>query len=324
MDRGSRQSGNPEQLPTRAATESLRVGFIGAGKAGTSFGKYIAVRAAEQNRAEVSLSGYFSLNRDSATSAAALTGSAAFTSGVHLAEASDIIFFSVPDGKIEPAFHALIREGRDARVDLSGKTFAHLSGSLSSEIFDGPDLPARSAFSLHPVCALPDRGESWGLLREACFVFEGADEARERITPLLGVLGNPVGTITPDRKTLYHAACVFLSNFSVGLAAQGTGLLALCGLEPEISSKFLQTLFLGNAENVARLGPAEALTGPAERGDADTIREHMDALSGLGDESLTDVYRGLTKVLLRIAGERHPGRDYSDAHAAIGSDSGSA
>jgi predicted short-subunit dehydrogenase-like oxidoreductase (DUF2520 family) len=302
-----------------AGAKPLRVGFIGAGKAGTSLGKYIAVRIAEWGQADTgvpapaSLVGYSSLNPDSARSAAALTGSAAFESDVRLAEASDILFFSVPDGEIGKAFGALVKRGRDAGADLSGKMFAHLSGSLSSGIFEG----ARLAFSLHPACALPDRDESWKLLRETCFVFEGPDGARARIAPLLGLLGNPVGVIAAERKALYHTACVFLSNFSVGLAAAGTGLLASCGLDPEISSKFLGTLFLGNAQNVAKRGPTAALTGPAERGDADTIREHMDALSGLGDEPVTDIYRAMTEILLRVASEKHPGRDYSDALAAV-------
>ncbi|MDR1042934.1 MAG: DUF2520 domain-containing protein [Clostridiales Family XIII bacterium] len=303
-------------------TGSLRVGFIGAGKAGTSFGKYVAARIAEQNQPDmsesvesprISLTGYFSNNPDSATFAAGLTGSAAFTSNARLAEASDVVFFSVPDGKIRTAFDELTDKSREAGIDLSGKMFAHLSGSLSSEVF----ATARRAFSLHPARALPDREESWRLLRETCFVFEGPNEARERIEPLLRLLGNQTGTIEPGQKTLYHAACVFLSNFSVALAAEGTDLLARCGLDPEIASKLLQTLFLGNAENVAKRGPTAALTGPAERGDADTLREHIDALSELGDESLTDVYRGLTRILLRVASEKHPGQDFADSLTAI-------
>jgi predicted short-subunit dehydrogenase-like oxidoreductase (DUF2520 family) len=297
-----------------AGGRSLRVGFVGAGKAGTSLGKYISVRIAEQGKTGVSLAGYFSLNHDSARFAAELTDSAAFDSDVRLAEASDLVFFSVPDGKIASAFVELARRSADARIDLSGKMFAHLSGSLSSRAFN---LAGPCAFSLHPACALIDREESWRLLRETCFVFEGTDDARARISPLLELLGNPLGTIAPEQKVLYHAACVFLSNFSVALAAEGTGLLASCGLDSEISSKFLETLFLGNARNVARRGPTAALTGPAERGDADTIREHIDALSELDDESLTEVYRGLTKILLRVAHEKHPDRNYATALSAI-------
>ncbi|MDR1495462.1 MAG: Gfo/Idh/MocA family oxidoreductase, partial [Clostridiales Family XIII bacterium] len=85
----------------------LRVGFIGAGKAGTAFGRYIAERIAEKDEKRIGLAGYFSKDPDSARFAAALTGSAAFETDVPLAEASDIIFFSVPDGTIAAAFAGL-------------------------------------------------------------------------------------------------------------------------------------------------------------------------------------------------------------------------
>ncbi|MDR1028666.1 MAG: DUF2520 domain-containing protein [Clostridiales Family XIII bacterium] len=322
----------------RSRTDSLRVGFIGAGTAGTSFGQYIAARIAERGDTNVRLTGYFSRNPDSAKSAAALTGSAAFVSDVRLAEGSDIVFFSVPDGAVESAFTDLIGRCANAGATLSGKMFAHLSGSLSSEILrfartrdetgkpgppetrDAPDQgggrDARiaaewRAFSLHPACAIPDRETAWNRLRDACFVFEGSDGVRARIAPLLELIGNRVGAIAPERKILYHAACVFLSNFSVALAAEGVALLASCGLDEEIASGFLGALFLGNAKNVAAKGPAAALTGPVERGDADTIRKHIDAIADLGDESVLRVYRDLTGILLRVAQEKHPDRDYA-------------
>jgi predicted short-subunit dehydrogenase-like oxidoreductase (DUF2520 family) len=332
-------------------TGLLRIGFVGAGKAGTSFGKYISVRIAEQaeegqrtGRSEqgkaVRLSGYFSKNPKSAASAAALTESAAFATDVALAEASDIIFFSVPDGEIEPAFASFIARSREKNADLSGKLFAHLSGSLASNVLrvgrpgeatlgiepaesrDALDADAayaeqyalhESVFSLHPACAIPDRETAWKGLRETCFVFEGAADARMRISPLLDLIGNRIGTIAPERKALYHAACVFLSNFSVALAAEGVALLTSCGLDAETSAGFLGTLFLGNAENVAKKGPVAALTGPAERGDAGTIRKHLTAIAELEDDAVMRIYRDLTGILLHVAQEKHPERDYSEA-----------
>jgi predicted short-subunit dehydrogenase-like oxidoreductase (DUF2520 family) len=302
----------------RLAPQSpLTIGFIGAGKAGTSFGKYLAVRTAEQDDARVRLAGYFSRTPDSARSAAALTGRAAFETDLRLAEASDVIFFSVPDGEIEAAFSGLVSRSKESDADLSGKLFAHLSGSLSSKIFLAPGASARRVFSLHPACALPGRETSWERLRETCFTFEGDDDARAQIAPLLETIGNRVARIAPEQKTLYHAACVFLSNFSVALAAEGAALLAACGMGPETSSAFLKTLFLGNAKNVAEKGPTAALTGPLERGDAGTIREHRAALSALGDSAASSAYDDLTKLLLRVAKEKHPDRDYTNIIKAL-------
>jgi predicted short-subunit dehydrogenase-like oxidoreductase (DUF2520 family) len=296
----------------------LRVGFVGAGKAGTAFGRYLAERIAEKDEKRIELAGYFSKNLDSTRCAAALTGSVAFETDITLAEASDIIFFSVPDGTIAAAFAGLTERAEKEGADMSGKLFAHLSGSLSSDVFiPEPCAPGQGAFSLHPACALSDGETAWKLLRETCFVFEGSDAVRARVAPLLELIGDRVGSIVPERKALYHAACVFLSNFSVALAAEGSALLDACGLDPETSSGLLETLFLGNAGNVAREGPTAALTGPAERGDAETVKENMAAISDFDDGAALRVYRDLTKILLRVAREKHPNRDYAAVLEAI-------
>ncbi|MDR0357096.1 MAG: DUF2520 domain-containing protein [Clostridiales Family XIII bacterium] len=321
-----------------SATFPLRVGFIGAGKAGTSFGKYIATRIEERGDSRIRLSGYFSRSEDSAKSAAKLTGSAYFATSDLLADACDLVFFSVPDGEIEHAFANLIDRCSESMTNLEGKMFAHLSGSRPSDIFrsvwssapqDDRSQPPKSerldselcVFSLHPACAIPNRETAWNHLREACFVFEGDSSARRRSDALLELIGNPVGEIHPNKKALYHAACVFLSNFSVALAAEGVALLASCGIDSDISSGFLRTLFLGNAENVAKCGPTASLTGPAERGDAGTIQKHREAISDLEDEVVSRIYRDLTEILLRIAREKHPTRDYTLAFEAIGNSS---
>jgi predicted short-subunit dehydrogenase-like oxidoreductase (DUF2520 family) len=51
----------------------------------------------------------------------------------------------------------------------------------------------------------------------------------------------------------------------------------------------------------------EALTGPAERADVQTIEGHLSVLEGED----ADIYRLLTKRLLAIAAKKNPDRDYT-------------
>jgi predicted short-subunit dehydrogenase-like oxidoreductase (DUF2520 family) len=74
----------------------------------------------------------------------------------------------------------------------------------------------------------------------------------------------------------------------------------------------LKTLFLGNAENIAVLGPVDALTGPAERADAGTIEGHLKTLADFGDETDLTLYKTLTEILIKVAKEKNPERDYSE------------
>ncbi|MDR2486954.1 MAG: DUF2520 domain-containing protein [Clostridiales Family XIII bacterium] len=320
-------------------TNTLRIGFLGAGKAGCSLGRYIVERLAgacdpaapalesalagslspallsgdgDSSSAHASactpvkLSGYASKTYASAQVAARVTGAPAFEDAVSLLRASDILFISVPDGAIRPACESLAQACQEECLTLDGKLVGHLSGSLSSGELDSAAALGAHTFSLHPACALPDREHGWEGLPHALFAFEGEQAARERVRPLTDLLGNQVGEIGREHKTLYHAACVFLSNLGVGLAAKGLDLLSGCGLDEAFSTGLLQTLYLNNAGNVARTGPTAALTGPAERADAQTMRGHMAALTSFGDEDALRVYKEMSGVLLTLAQKKHP------------------
>ncbi|MDR0852063.1 MAG: DUF2520 domain-containing protein [Clostridiales Family XIII bacterium] len=322
--------------------KTVRIGFIGAGKVGCSLGKYLSERISEVNgetetepkrdgagtakddftcfsKPAFKLSGYFSRSASSAIDAAAFTGSHAFDAPASLLDASDMIFMTVPDGAIGKVGYDLMRYPAAA-----GKIFCHCSGSLPSSVFtaaaekeeDGAPLVLPLTCSLHPLLAVADHYQSWERFKDAYFTFEGSDAAFETLSPLLQLMGNNTGRIEADQKILYHAACVFFSNLTVGLAACGEDLFRACGLDDEFSKAAWHTLFQGNCENIIAKGVTEALTGPAERGDTVVIEKHLEALGAYQASAAVSnraanadtIYRELTKVLFRIAAEKHPER----------------
>ena len=66
-------------------------------------------------------------------------------------------------------------------------------------------------------------------------------------------------------------------------------------------------LFLGNAKAAADRGTVDSLTGPVERCDTETVRKHLNALSG--DER--SAYAAVSRCLVPVAERKHPDRDYS-------------
>ena len=54
----------------------------------------------------------------------------------------------------------------------------------------------------------------------------------------------------------------------------------------------------------------EALTGPIERGDAQTVRKHLDAMEEENLTEIREIYEGLSRVLVEMAEKKHPERDY--------------
>ena len=74
----------------------------------------------------------------------------------------------------------------------------------------------------------------------------------------------------------------------------------------------LRSLFVANCESIAERGPIDALTGPIERNDAETVVGHLMAFRE--DPTLLkerDAYTALSRVVVEVAAAKHPERDYS-------------
>jgi predicted short-subunit dehydrogenase-like oxidoreductase (DUF2520 family) len=284
-------------------TNSIRIGFAGAGKVGRSLGRYILERG-------IAISGYYSRSAESAASAAEFTDSRTYADLPELMENSDIVFITVPDIAIARVWGQISDAAIAGHVSISGKVICHCSGSLASSVFEDAERFGAFPCSLHPVYAVSDPLHAYRELGNAYFTYEGSAQAYEKLKPLLTVMGNPIGSIDAENKILYHAACVFFSNLTVGLAQCGIDLLRACGLEDAFAENAWHALFMDNARHIAEAGPKSALTGPAERGDAETISKHIEALSKAANANKTVIYRALTSVITDIAKEKHPERDY--------------
>ena len=126
-------------------------------------------------------------------------------------------------------------------------------------------------YSIHPLYAISSKATSYLDLGKACFTIEGSDAHLAELKALFSEMGNTVVAISPDSKALYHAAAVMVSNQIVALADMGTALLVKCGFSEAAAAEALSPLLLGNAQSVAEKGAVNALTGPIERGDAQTV-----------------------------------------------------
>ena len=277
-----------------------RIGFIGAGKAGLTLGSYFLSKGLE-------ISGYFSRTMDSALFAARITGSSAFSSLNELIEHSDILIISTPDDVL-PGLWSKLR-----KLELTGRIVVHLSGSLSSDIFEGIGQKGASGYSVHPMFAFSGRDGSFDGLQDAFFTLEGPDERMEEVRELFHTTGNRTLVIETEHKTRYHASNVMVSNLVIALISSGCRSFEKCGLTEVDPLEALFPLIRFNIENISAKGLAGALTGPAERNDVNTVRKHLDVL----DEEEKALYILLTKKLVRLAREKNPGRDYTSLLALL-------
>lgn len=273
----------------------MKVGFIGAGKAGHSLGKYLTMHGTE-------VSGYYSKRNVSAKQAAKFTNTRAFDSLEQTVQHSDFLWLTTPDDQIASVWEDL------RKLPLAKKCIGHCSGSMTSEVFAGRRGMGVYGCSIHPLAAFCDREDSYGALADAVFTVEGDGEIVPDIRRWLEGMGNEVQVIGTEKKSQYHCAAVTVSNLVAALFQTGIDLLLDCGFARGQAVKALSPLFRGNCENLVAKGLPEALTGPVERGDTQTIAAHLEGLS----ERDAALYRNLSARLLTIAKAKHPEQDYTN------------
>lgn len=271
----------------------MKIGFIGAGKVGFCLGKYFSEHNFE-------VTGYYSRNPHSALQAAEFTGTMSFNDIDSIVEASDTLFLTVPDGTLPEIWDCI------GKLSIRNKIICHCSGSLSSAVFSNIDNHNAYGYSIHPLFGINDRFNSHKELKHALFTLEGSEGRLYEMQMLLKQLGNPVQVILPENKARYHCAAVFASNLVIALAQTGIELLKGCGFDERSAGLALSPLMAGNIENIVRQGTIQALTGPVERGDVETVARNLSCLSG----SDRQIYLLLSQKLLALAKQKKPGYSY--------------
>ena len=267
----------------------MKVGFIGAGKMGFTLGKHMVEYG-------INVGGYYSRTLESAKEAAEFTTSHCYESLSELVNGNDVIFITVPDGQI--AVMAEVLDRLDA--NLSGKIICHTSGALSSQVFSGMDSRV-FGYSIHPIYAVNSKTESYINFNQAFITIEGHEAKIDVMTDLFKSLGHQVKVISADDKVKYHGAAVFASNLVIGLYHKSMKLMEECGFSESEAEEALKPLFKNNSESLINKGCMDALTGPVERCDTETVKKHINVLSG--DE--LDVYKLLSKELVGISEAKH-------------------
>ncbi len=101
-------------------------------------------------------------------------------------------------------------------------------------------------------------------------------------------------------KVLYHAAAVMACNYVTALLDAAVTVYGKAGIKSESAVAAIAPMVLATVENVAAMGPAEALTGPIARGDQAVVRRHLEAL-GRCDDELTALYKTLGRRTVDLA-----------------------
>lgn len=272
----------------------FNIGFIGAGKVGISLGKYFSIN-------NLNLSGYYSKNANSATEAAEFTNSKHFNDLQTLIRYSNLIFITTPDDVIIEIWNEL------KEYNLKDKIICHTSGSLSSSIFSNINTLGALGYSIHPMCAFSDKFTTYKSLNQIYFSIQGDDAYLYVLSDLLKGLGNNVIILDKDKKPLYHLANVTVSNLVLSLLEIGCSYMQTCGLNEKDAINALMPLIENNIKNIKTNGFLNALTGPAERGDLETLKRHLTVIP----PSDLELYRHLSLNLISLSEKKHTEKNYN-------------
>ncbi len=207
--------------------------------------------------------------------------------------AAAVVILAVRDDGIRPLAAALAA----ARAITPDHVVLHLSGAQGQEAL-GALVTTRAALgSLHPLQTIVEPDRAPARLKGSWAAVEGMPRAIEAAERLAQDIGMRPFRIATKAKAIYHAGAVFASNYLVVVEALGQRLLRHAGMTDADAWAALRPLVEGTLENLGRIQPKDALTGPIARGDSATIVRHIESLT-FDDGKL---YRELGRAALELA-----------------------
>ncbi len=204
-------------------------------------------------------------------------------SQVDAAVGVDLLVLATPDDTVARVA-SLVRP-------VPSTTVIHLSGSLGLDVLG--DHPRRG--SLHPLMPLPTPAIGAERLASGITFAVAGDPMTARMAR---ALGGRVVEVEDGSRTAYHAAASIAANHLVALIGQVERVAATIGLPLEAFAGLLHAA----TDDALALGPRRALTGPAARGDWDTVEGHRAALAGMaGHRNELAAYDAMVGLARRLS-----------------------
>jgi predicted short-subunit dehydrogenase-like oxidoreductase (DUF2520 family) len=248
------------------------ISIIGAGNVGWHLGRALA--AAGQPVVQV-----FSRQGSKARELAAQIGAQPLDDLALISASADLYILAVSDDAIGPTVEAL------SRYLPAEKAVVHTSGSTPTEVLEpfflrcGVFYPLQTFsrereidFSSTPIC-----------------VYSSNPSLEAQLQGLGGAISSSVHRIDDEQRAVLHLAAVFVNNFTNHLFQLGQQIVQGEGIPFDL----LRPLILETARKVQDADPAAMQTGPARRGDQETIRRHLDYLQKF--PKLANVYEIMTR-----------------------------
>jgi len=208
---------------------------------------------------------------------------------------AELVLIATPDDAIGAVAAELAAEGAIARDQV----VLHLSGLLDRNALLPLEESGAACGSFHPLQSVAEAATAAERLKGAYVGIEGDDRALVAAERLANTLRMIPVRIPAAAKPAYHAGAAFVANYTVALVGVAERLARAAGVPADIAARIYLPLLGGAVANLNALGPAASLTGAVRRGDEQTIKAHLKALSA-EDRTL---YRTVSRAAITLARE---------------------
>ncbi len=248
----------------------MKIVIIGTGNTATVLGKKL--KLAGHHILQV-----FGRNNNAAKELASLLESKPVSDFHKIDPNAELYLLAVSDDAIAEA---------SKKLPVSDKILVHTAGAVSKDILKNTSLHYGV---LYPLQSL--RKEMEPLTEVPLHIDAGDEETLEKIHALAKSISTQVTISGDEERMKLHVAAVFCNNFTNYMYTLGE---TYCKIE-NLEFEHLLPLIKETASKLQHYSPSLMQTGPAIRGDQQTIRKHENLLAEY--PSLQEIYQYLTRKI---------------------------
>lgn len=198
---------------------------------------------------------------------------------------ADLYLFAISDG----AIRSVAEQASKYLPEKTKPIFVHTSGATPQLIFKGLSKHYGVFYPLQTFSK--DRPADFSTIP---FCIDGNRKlVRNKLAQLAKTLSPNVSFITDEQRAVLHVAAVFVNNFTNALFGAGKEILD----QHNIPFHLLTPLILETAKKVQENPPIMMQTGPAKRGDQETMQGHQELLHLTPD--LQELYQKLSNLIIQ-------------------------
>lgn len=209
----------------------------------------------------------------------------------------EVFILAVPDIELKNIAADLLK----LKLNFEKLLFIHLSGAENISVLKPLQRKNAGVASFHIMQSFPSRAVVD--IKNCYAAIEPGNKKSERyLKALSGKLGVNSFIVKSKDKVYYHLAGVYASNFLSGNFSAVEELFNKTGNRGINSPELFLPIINTTLSNIKKSGAKKSLSGPVERGDVFTVKNHVKALKN--DKILRGSYIAQTLNLLGLIKKR--------------------